>query len=84
MIETPDSTTAPARSTLVHLFLHHPASVGESYFEHMRFALGFAFWLGLGALAALLHAIFPFAYETTGSRIIRKLHGRIENRSETQ
>ena len=82
MADTPDTT--PARTPLARLFLDHPASVDESYLEHMRFALGFAFWLGLATLAALIHAVLPFACESTASRIIRKLYARIENRGVAQ
>lgn len=81
MTEASATNRPHASAPLARLFLDHPRSVDESYFEHMRFAFGFAFWLGLAALAALVHALLPFACETTGSRIIRKLHARIENRS---
>lgn len=62
------------------LFLAHPASVDESYGEHFRFATRFAFWLALAALAAAVHAVIPALCETTASRILRRLHARIENR----
>jgi len=62
------------------LFLNHPASVDESYFEHMRFALWFAFWLGAAAVAALVHALIPAAFEKTGSRIIVRLYARTQGR----
>ncbi|PUB15492.1 DUF6356 family protein [Yoonia sediminilitoris] len=76
-----------SRSTIPNpfaaLFLAHPASVDETYFEHMRFAFSFAFWLGLAALAALIHALIPAACETTASRILTRLHGRIAARHES-
>lgn len=81
MRKTTTSENILSRSTFTRLFLEHPNSVNESYFRHMRFALGFAFWLGLAGIAALIHAIFPFACETTASRIIRRLFARIEHRS---
>jgi hypothetical protein len=62
------------------LFFDHPASVDESYFEHARFAGSFGFWLIVAGLAATVHALLPFAFETTASRIIRRLFARIENR----
>jgi hypothetical protein len=66
---------------LTQLFTDHPGSVDETYFEHMRFAGWFAFWLGAAAFCALVHAILPFAFERTASRIIDKLHSRIHNRA---
>lgn len=76
-----DATDNPARRSLIAtLFLDHPATVNESYFGHMRFALGFAFWLGVAAGAALIHALIPAMCETTASRILKRLHAKIEKR----
>lgn len=65
---------------IARLFHDHPASVNESYLEHARFAAGFAFWLLAAGLAALVHALLPFAFEKTASNIIRRLYARIELR----
>lgn len=78
-----DTTPSPVRA-FSRLFLNHPASVDETYVQHMRFAGWFAFWLATAAFAALLHAIVPAVCETTASRIIRRLHARIENRHSVQ
>jgi len=59
------------------LFTEHPASVGESYLEHMGQSLSFAGPLFLAALACLVHAVFPFLCVRTGSRTITRLHGRM-------
>lgn len=67
--------------TFARLFTAHPASVEESYFQHMRFAAGFAGNLFLAGAAALIHAVFPFLFERAASTIINKLHHRIHNRS---
>jgi uncharacterized membrane protein len=69
-----------ARGTFAAIFLDHPESVDESYFQHMRFAFTFAFWLGTAALAAAVHAVIPALCETSASRILRRLHARIEAR----
>ena len=63
-----------------NLFMAHPESVDEGYFEHMRFAATFGFWLALAAGAAFAHAILPFACEKTASNIIKRLHAKIVNR----
>lgn len=65
---------------LLTAFTAHPASVDESYFEHLWFALTFAATLFAAAFAALVHAILPFAFEKTASNIIRRLYARIEYR----
>lgn len=80
------SETSPSqspRNPFAAVFLDHPATVNETYFEHMRFALGFAFWLATAALAAALHAVIPALCETTASRILARLHARIASRHTT-
>lgn len=70
----------PRKNAIATLFLDHPQSVDETYLQHMRFAFGFAFWLGVAACAAVVHAIIPALCETTASRILMRLHARIESR----
>ena len=64
------------------LFNEHPASVGESYFEHLLNAGYFAARMMLGGMACLIHAVFPFLFVKTGSRTMDKLHRRMTGRSE--
>jgi hypothetical protein len=61
-------------------FLAHPTSVNESYFQHMRFAGSFAFWMTVAGGAALLHAFIPALCETTAGQILRKLVVRMNAR----
>jgi len=63
--------------TLSTLFTEHPASVNETYFEHMEMSSTFSFWLFVAGFCALVHAVFPFMFEKTGSKIIDKLHSRM-------
>ena len=62
------------------LFTDHPASVNETYFGHMAFAAWFASRLFMAGGAALVHAVLPFMFETTASRIVRELYERTSNR----
>jgi hypothetical protein len=57
-------------------FTAHPASVGESYGQHFGFALAFGARMALGGLAAMAHAVFPFAFITTASRTLDELNAR--------
>lgn len=59
------------------LFTAHPATVGETYGEHMVMAGSFALKLLLASLACLVHALLPFLFEKTGSRMISDLHDRM-------
>lgn len=65
---------------IVRLFTNHPASVDESYLQHFWFAVRFSGMLGAAAIAALVHSIFPFAFEKTASRIVATLYQRTHNR----
>jgi hypothetical protein len=67
-------------SIIQTVFLDHPASVDETFWQHFRFALTFSFWLFVAAFAALIHALIPALCKTTGSDIIKRLHARIVNR----
>tara|TARA_B110000908_G_C10193024_1_gene421471 strand:- start:1204 stop:1404 length:201 start_codon:yes stop_codon:yes gene_type:complete len=62
------------------LFLDHPRSVDESYFEHLLFAGGFAFGLIGAGFAALIHALVPCLFEKTAGQMIVKMHDKIQNR----
>jgi Family of unknown function (DUF6356) len=62
---------------LTRAFTEHPASVGETYFEHMGNALCFAVRMLFGGLACLVHAVFPFLCVRTGSSCIEALHDRM-------
>ena len=67
---------------IAKLFLDHPRSVEESYGEHALFAFSFALKLFVASLAALVHAILPFAFEKTASKMIAQLYDRTQNRGQ--
>ena len=57
-------------STLKQAFTDHPASVGETYFEHLIHASGFGVRMVLGGFACVLHGLLPFLFVKTGSKQI--------------
>lgn len=59
------------------LFTEHPASVGETYVEHLCVAFGFGFRMLAAGAASVVHGIFPFLFTKTGSTAIRELHARL-------
>lgn len=59
------------------LFTTHPASVDETYGEHLASASYFARQLFVAAIACLVHAVLPFLFANTASGILRRLHERI-------
>lgn len=62
---------------LSRLTRDHLKSVDETYFEHMRRALGFAARLVLAGLACFVHALLPGLFARTGSATILLLHDKM-------
>jgi Family of unknown function (DUF6356) len=65
---------------MIRGFTEHPASVGESYTEHLFHAGCFGMRMVVAGLACLIHAVFPFLFERTGSRAIGELNQRMVSR----
>ena len=63
------------------IFFDHPRQVNETYFQHGKFALTFAFKLFLAATAATIHAFVPSLFERTASRIVADLYQKTHNRN---
>lgn len=58
-------------------FIDHPASVNETYLQHMGMAFGFGGRMFAGALACFIHGLFPWLCLTKGSDTIRTLYHRM-------
>jgi hypothetical protein len=69
---------------LANPFTAHPASVGETYGQHFRFALAFGVRMTLGGLAAAVHAVFPFLFVTTASRALEELNATLETAARSR
>jgi hypothetical protein len=59
------------------LFTDHPASVGETYVQHLGSASGFGGRMILAGLACMLHGLLPFLFVRTGRQTIELLHDRM-------
>ena len=62
---------------LPRAFTEHPASVGESYGEHLGRALYFGLRMVFAGIACLVHGVLPFAFVRTGSSAISELNDRM-------
>ena len=62
-------------------FTAHPRDVGESYLEHGFFACRYGVKMTAGGIAAFIHGLLPFLFQTTGSRITRELNAALEESS---
>ena len=65
---------------LQKFFLDHPRSVDETYLQHFAFASLFSIRLFGAALAALVHALLPCAFEKTASKIVHDLYYKSHTR----
>lgn len=62
---------------LSKLFREHPASVGETYEEHLVSAFRFGGILLLAGFACLLHGVLPWLCKTRASDTVRVLYDRM-------
>lgn len=62
---------------LIRAFTEHPASVGESYGEHLARAACFGTRMIGAGIACLVHALLPFLFVRTGSQAVSELNDRM-------
>jgi hypothetical protein len=62
---------------LIRAFSEHPASVGESYTEHLFRAVYFGTRMVFAGIACVVHGVLPFLFVRTGSRAIAELNDRM-------
>ena len=58
-------------------FTAHPATVGESYGEHLATATSFGGRMMLAGIACMLHGLLPFLFVRTGSRAVSELNAQL-------
>jgi hypothetical protein len=66
---------------MFELMTRHPRAIGETYGGHLAVAWSIAGALIAAGFACLIHGLLPFAFETTASRAVARLHGRISQRA---
>jgi len=62
---------------LFRAFTEHPASVGESYLQHLGMAACFGTRMVAAGLACLVHGVLPFLFVRTGSHAVAELNDRM-------
>ena len=65
-----------------NFFTRHLHGINESYFVHMRHALGFARDSLIAFCCFFIHSILPFIFLTAGNSTARKLLNRINFRTK--
>lgn len=69
---------------LTKAFTEHPASVGETYFQHFRHSMSFSLRMIGGGMACMAHAVCPFLCVRTGSTQIKSLHDKMVVNRDSQ
>ena len=64
------------------IFTKHQKSVDETYLQHFYHAMSFSCLLFSLSLKALVHALFPFCYETAVSDRVKTLSAGMQKRRE--
>lgn len=59
---------------LTQRFTEHPASVDETYGEHLQVAFRFSGRLAVASAQAAIHAMFPWLCSRSASATISELH----------
>ena len=60
----------------------HLEEAGESYGEHFVVASSFGLKMIAGGLACMVHAVFPFLCQRTGSDAVRRLNATLCKRAD--
>lgn len=66
---------------LKKFFIDHPEQTGETYLQHLAFTARTTVELFCIGAALIIHGLFPFLFETTASRGIRRLNDIITARA---
>ena len=59
--------------------MSHLEDIGETYWEHFRFAAQFGLVLVLVGLAVVVHAVLPGLFKDTGSQAIKAMAKVLED-----
>tara|TARA_Y100000817_G_scaffold83456_1_gene64529 strand:- start:861 stop:1085 length:225 start_codon:yes stop_codon:yes gene_type:complete len=66
---------------IIELFTSHPKAVGETYFQHQRCSAKYGLKMIFSGVAAIIHSIFPFLFETAASDCAKSINEQIESRT---
>ena len=65
---------------MTNIFTKHPDSVGESYLIHGAKAVGYSVQMLFASICGIVHAVFPFVFQSTASNIARKVCMDVDQR----
>lgn len=65
---------------IIEYFNRHPKSVGMTYLEHAYFSLEIAYYMGIGSMKAVIHAINPNWFETSTTEFLEYLNKKMDRK----
>ena len=68
--------------SIIEIFQEHPKSIGETYWEHMKFALSTAIKLQVAVISLAIHSVFPFLFTDFASKSLYSVVDDIELRAQ--
>ena len=60
--------------------MKHLEEIGETYFEHFKFAVRIGFVLFLAGILVMIHAVFPNVFKNVGYDVVKHAHAILEAR----
>ena len=73
--------SSPSTGTNLRKTMKHLEEIGETYWEHCKFALLFALVMIVTGILLVIHAFFPNAFKSAGSDVIKHMYAILEARS---
>ncbi len=70
------------KKEIIRIFTEHPKSIGETYFQHLRFASANGLRLVYSGLACIVHSVLPFLFIDTASDVVKKMYAHMIQRKE--
>ncbi len=61
--------------------MKHLDDVNETYWQHFKFAFRIGLIFFITGVLVIIHAIYPNAFKSVGSDVIRHLHDILEERN---
>jgi hypothetical protein len=74
---TAQKPSVALEAVLDRVFLGHPRSLGETYWQHQRRALRFGSSMVAAGIACLVHAVIPAVFVRTASTTVLRLHDQM-------
>lgn len=72
-----------ALQSITTLFTDHPRSIGETYWQHLRYAIVKGVVLTVAGLCLIIHSIFPFLFVNTASNVVTKIYTTLQQRKNS-